>query len=228
MKLKLSGDGSYSGTNLVTANDELVAGVSNIKFTISPSNPIRVQFDVEARHMDFEIKTGQKYSPNLTQGGFKGRSEIKLKLAGDGTAFNSAIYDAETDELIENIELIEWDSAVVHISIIDVDIDLSRKQGSSSGSGSTGSVTISPSASYSNVNPYNPYAVGNPSYQAPTHQNYQTCGAPPPSQDPCDAVGQKQFNFDSDASVPASCSHEWINASFVGIKMVCKYCNKEK
>jgi|GEM_PF-4420138 len=205
MKLKITGDGTLTGTDLFNEYDEKIAGVSSLKFKLNPTtgNLATAYFEIEADDMDFDITPGQRYNATPFPAAIgSGRTKVILKLAGDGSASGTVILDSEADTPIHGITKIVWKNGVVRIWIIDVEIKLTQTSATA-----TAASVASPSPSYSS-------GPGNPNYQTP-----------PP--DPLDAPRQLHLDFDS-GNTEQACNHAWVNASFVGLKMVCKHCNAEK
>jgi hypothetical protein len=210
MRFKIAGDGTFTGTNLYNEYDEEISGYSSLKFKLYPTtgNLAIACFDIEANEMDFDIKPRHRHNPiPVTKVINSGRSNVILKLAGDGTALGSILLDSEADTPIDGITKIVWKNGVVKVWIIDALIELKS--------------TCSPIGLKS--------ASPSPSYQGQVGQVTGPYSYSPQPPQPPDDPGQLHLDFDDiqdDRSI--SCQHQWINASFTGLKMVCKHCNAEK
>ncbi len=207
MKFKIIGDGTEKGTTLVSEFNVPISGVRHLYFTLDPSknNLAEIDFSADTDQLEFDISHKKIYLPQGVQGKISNQNRIiKLKIVGDGTASQTKILDSEADIEFEGITEISWSRSYVSFRAIDVLIELK---------------------SLKSANPH----VWSPSQSAPAYGGFVTSGpysyTPQPTQNPTpDVDGQIVMDFDS----PLSCQHEWVNASFTGLKMVCKHCNADK
>jgi hypothetical protein len=212
MKLKLRGNGTALGTNVCSENNEELLGIEAFSLSLDATFLLPI-LKLTLSTVLFDIPSS---SLNVAKNNRPNRSGFYLKLIGDGTSTGSKLVDTDTLETIDGLSNFKWfvhqkiGIITVEIEITDFIIDLRSNSGSSS------SVLLHNAGSL--VCP--PPSV--------TISGSGSGGSPPDLLDDID-----DLDIDLDDIVDANgniiqCNHEWVNASFVGLKFVCKKCNANK
>lgn len=160
---------------------------------------------------------------------------MRLKITGDGTAKGTKLVDSDTGDEVEGVVKIKWSiplglSGKIKIELDDVDFDISNSNPTAVNSSPPPQIAPSgPSSGSSGPSP-----SGSPHYS----YGYNPCGGASPSYTP--SSNPNDPNYDPSAPLPdpnmppdmmddfKDCQHDWVNASFTGLRYVCKYCNVEK
>lgn len=143
-------------------------------------------------------------------------NDFELKVIGDGTWGGTSVVDSTTMAEIESVAGLNWEydhdmgETVLILEFVDADIEIKTSSQSVVPTTITGSYSSKP-PSFINTYPANINSNGTLSIPMPADPLL-------PPDDP----------FDAPVPKATFCQHEWVNASFTGLKLVCKHCNEEK
>ena len=253
MKLKLKGDGTTNGTSIFSEHNEQLIGVKNFNWRISGQKTF---LELEVENAEFEVGPNIKWNgcnPKVSNGFFR----LKVVGCMSSLGNNLIVVDADSNDLIEDINYMTWKVnrtkvgtagpiglAELSLEIRDPAVELSSKPivtfsqmnlFSNNGHGNTGHTGIPGPVGV-------PGPVGGPIPTGiPTNKPHVVLGtsagksnASVGGYNPCISVDDPLFDFLNAMDKACSCpkskdgNHQWVNAGFTSIKMVCKHCNADK
>ena len=217
MRLKITGDGTLAGTKIVTDNDLDIEGIIDFEWAASNNRTwAKIQVDSTECIVDF---TSNYYNQNISKA--HGITKTRFKIVN--TATGVKILEASTDEEIIGLMLFKWESGSYWFDyVITLDLKHTPIQAPPHIPISSGVIAVGPTISPAYNSPYTPVNSANPYYPF----SYSPV-IPPPDPSQADS-SDSQLKLDLGGNGPQSCIHEWVNAGFSSVKLVCKHCNAEK